>query len=213
MASFRRLFLLFCQLFSTPSVFVFGHLRSDRQREDSTAARQFVVNAGVTPDLSNIIPKAPFAYDDMRRVSPPLSSTPDGKMLVCYFTNWAQYRPGVGHFLPEDIDPFLCTHIHFAFAVIRDGLLSYFEWNDVDSKWGKFARGVSTRVFVRISPHKSIFPFVNSQAHSLVRQSIDLAACLSACLSVLSDRLSVFFFMKAQDQSLCSKYRQHHFPV
>ena len=63
---------------------------------------------------------------------------PDGKILVCYFSNWAQYRAGIGEFLPKDIDPFLCTHIHFAFAVIKNGLLSHFEWNDVDTKWGRY---------------------------------------------------------------------------
>ena len=33
------------------------------------------------------------------------------KKLVCYYTNWSQYRPKEGKFVPEDIDPFLCTHI------------------------------------------------------------------------------------------------------
>ncbi|XP_070758922.1 chitinase-3-like protein 1 [Enoplosus armatus] len=39
--------------------------------------------------------------------------------LVCYFTNWSQYRTGVGKFLPENIDPFLCTHLVYAFAIIN----------------------------------------------------------------------------------------------
>ncbi|XP_012880058.1 PREDICTED: oviduct-specific glycoprotein [Dipodomys ordii] len=36
--------------------------------------------------------------------------------LVCYFTNWAHSRPGPASFLPHDLDPFLCTHLIFAFA-------------------------------------------------------------------------------------------------
>lgn len=35
----------------------------------------------------------------------------NGKKLVCYYTNWSQYRPKEGRFVPEDIDPFLCTHL------------------------------------------------------------------------------------------------------
>ncbi|XP_048468118.1 acidic mammalian chitinase-like isoform X5 [Rhincodon typus] len=37
--------------------------------------------------------------------------------LVCYYTNWAHKRRDC-KFLPEDINPRLCTHLIFAFAVI-----------------------------------------------------------------------------------------------
>jgi GH18 family chitinase len=49
--------------------------------------------------------------------------------IVCYYTNWAQYRPKPGTYLPEDIDPHLCTHIIFSFAKISDNYeLQAFEW-------------------------------------------------------------------------------------
>ncbi|KAK3739100.1 hypothetical protein QZH41_018244 [Actinostola sp. cb2023] len=52
---------------------------------------------------------------------------------VCYHTNWSQYRPGDGKFLPEDIDPFLCTHLVYSFSKIDpSNKLAMFEWNDDD---------------------------------------------------------------------------------
>ncbi|CAL8367373.1 unnamed protein product [Lota lota] len=51
--------------------------------------------------------------------------------LVCYFTNWSQYRPNVGKFLPTNVDPDLCTHLIYAFSIINHAneLVTY-EWND-----------------------------------------------------------------------------------
>uniref|UniRef100_A0A2K6CR01 Oviduct-specific glycoprotein n=1 Tax=Macaca nemestrina TaxID=9545 RepID=A0A2K6CR01_MACNE len=40
--------------------------------------------------------------------------------LVCYFTNWAHSRPGPASILPHDLDPFLCTHLIFAFASMNN---------------------------------------------------------------------------------------------
>ncbi|XP_004620151.2 acidic mammalian chitinase [Sorex araneus] len=51
--------------------------------------------------------------------------------LTCYFTNWAQYRPGLGRFKPEDIDPCLCTHLIYAFAGMKNNEITTIEWNDV----------------------------------------------------------------------------------
>ncbi|KAM3872056.1 acidic mammalian chitinase-like [Diretmus argenteus] len=51
--------------------------------------------------------------------------------LVCYFTNWSQYRPGVGRFMPADVDPNLCTHLIYAFSIIdNSNQLATYEWND-----------------------------------------------------------------------------------
>ncbi|CAF0742100.1 unnamed protein product [Brachionus calyciflorus] len=43
---------------------------------------------------------------------------------VCYVTNWSQYRPKPAQFLPENVDPFLCTHIVYAFAYIDNYTLT-----------------------------------------------------------------------------------------
>uniref|UniRef100_A0A672JC88 Acidic mammalian chitinase n=1 Tax=Salarias fasciatus TaxID=181472 RepID=A0A672JC88_SALFA len=56
----------------------------------------------------------------------------EGKsFLVCSFTNWSQYRPGIGRYLPSDIDPHLCTHLVYAFSIISpSNELATYEWND-----------------------------------------------------------------------------------
>ncbi|XP_061582516.1 acidic mammalian chitinase-like [Cololabis saira] len=51
--------------------------------------------------------------------------------LVCHMTNWAQYRPDAGKFTPENIDPFLCTHIIYNLATITSvNQVDTTEWND-----------------------------------------------------------------------------------
>ncbi|XP_038676392.1 acidic mammalian chitinase-like [Scyliorhinus canicula] len=51
--------------------------------------------------------------------------------LVCYFTNWAQYRPGQGKYMPENVDPCLCTHLIYSFAGMKDNQITTTEVNDV----------------------------------------------------------------------------------
>ncbi|XP_051736245.1 acidic mammalian chitinase-like isoform X2 [Ctenopharyngodon idella] len=51
--------------------------------------------------------------------------------LACYFTNWSQYRPDGGKYMPSNVDPHLCTHLIYAFSIINEGnKLTTFEWND-----------------------------------------------------------------------------------
>lgn len=81
--------------------------------------------------------------NDDKNVRPVGSGNADkGYKIVCYFTNWAQYRPKTGKYLPEDIDPHLCTHIIYAFGWLKKGKLSSLEANDetVDGKIGLYER-------------------------------------------------------------------------
>ncbi|XP_031989355.1 acidic mammalian chitinase-like isoform X3 [Corvus moneduloides] len=51
-------------------------------------------------------------------------------VLTCYFTNWAQYRPGLGKYTPENVDPCLCNHLIYAFAGMNNNEITTYEWND-----------------------------------------------------------------------------------
>lgn len=67
----------------------------------------------------------------------------NGKLLVCYYTNWSQYRPKEGKYVPEDIDPHLCTHVIVAFGWMKKNRLAPFDASD-ESKDGK--KGLYERV-------------------------------------------------------------------
>jgi len=50
--------------------------------------------------------------------------------VVCYFTNWAVQRPGLGSMIPEHMDPCLCTHIIYGFSVMKNNELAPMETYD-----------------------------------------------------------------------------------
>ena len=49
---------------------------------------------------------------------------------MCYYTNWFQYSPGDGRFVPENVSPFLSTNMMYTFAKLRENHLVALEWND-----------------------------------------------------------------------------------
>ncbi|CAG5124716.1 unnamed protein product, partial [Candidula unifasciata] len=69
------------------------------------------------------------AYTSFRRTRP-------CHKIFCYYSSFAYKRHGLGNFLPEDIDPYLCTHIIYAFVDITpDGRdLVPFNYNDQGPK-------------------------------------------------------------------------------
>jgi len=111
----------------------------DDADDSSVETPRFIPSRGGSGNLS--------PSKDSTRSSTPSSSTPsrsplapklsapnsDGYKVVCYYTNWSQYRQKIGKFLPENIDPHLCTHIIFAFGWIKNGKLTSFEANDVSN--------------------------------------------------------------------------------
>nr|BAA14014.1 Pjchi-2 [Penaeus japonicus] len=92
-----------------------------------TAAPPAVPSTTPTPSSTTSNPWWPRPTTTLKPATTTISThietiIPDtGYKVVCYFTNWAWYRQGSGKYRPEDIDPNLCTHIVYGFAVL-DGI-------------------------------------------------------------------------------------------
>lgn len=61
------------------------------------------------------------------------------KKIVCYVGTWAVYRPGRGRFDIDHIDPFLCTHLVYAFfGINEDGSIRIIDpYLDLEENWGR----------------------------------------------------------------------------
>ncbi|CAF1066173.1 unnamed protein product [Adineta steineri] len=66
---------------------------------------------------------------------------------VCYFANWAAKRhDNISRLTPEDIDPFLCTHINFAFGKVLESLtIAPYEEDDLKG-WTASSKGMYERI-------------------------------------------------------------------
>lgn len=59
------------------------------------------------------------SYARSHQLVPPYSETPAEYKRVCMYPNWSILRDSnMARIYPEDIDPNLCTHIHYAYANI-----------------------------------------------------------------------------------------------
>lgn len=63
----------------------------------------------------------------------PTGQTSEGR-VVCYYTNWSVYRPGTAKFSPQNINPYLCTHLIYAFGgFTKDNKLKPFDkYQDIE---------------------------------------------------------------------------------
>uniref|UniRef100_A0A2I3M043 Chitotriosidase-1 n=1 Tax=Papio anubis TaxID=9555 RepID=A0A2I3M043_PAPAN len=91
--------------------------------------------------------------------------------LVCYFTNWAQYRQGEARFLPKDVDPSLCTHLIYAFAGMTNHQLSTIEWND-ETLYQEF-NGLKKMFTDMVATANNRQTFVNSAIRFLRKYGFD----------------------------------------
>ncbi|KAI0990126.1 hypothetical protein GJ496_000401 [Pomphorhynchus laevis] len=61
------------------------------------------------------------------------------RMIICYYSNWAQYRPESWVYVSENIDYSLCAHYVHALAVLDNVTyqIKSYEWNDEDLDNGR----------------------------------------------------------------------------
>jgi len=72
-----------------------------------------------------------FVTDNVTRRE---SSSGPEKRVVCYYTNWSVYRPGTAKFTPQNINPYLCTHLVYAFGGLtrENSLRPYDKYQDIE---------------------------------------------------------------------------------
>jgi hypothetical protein len=72
------------------------------------------------------------------QTSQPTSTVSANKLMqrrVCYYANWAPYRDLTPALYPDNIDPTLCTHIHYAFAKVDPKTLALVPTEEHDMNW------------------------------------------------------------------------------
>ena len=53
-----------------------------------------------------------------------------GKVVVCYFTNWPQWRSGFARHTTWNVDPDLCTQVMLSFGKVTNTGIAFIEYND-----------------------------------------------------------------------------------
>ncbi|KPJ14879.1 putative chitinase 2 [Papilio machaon] len=61
------------------------------------------------------------------------------ELVLCYYGTWATYRPSLGKFDVENIDPNLCTHLVYSFVGIntQGTVISLDPYLDLPDNWGR----------------------------------------------------------------------------
>ncbi|EDW27139.1 GL16390 [Drosophila persimilis] len=77
---------------------------------------------------------------------PKTEASSEGR-VVCYYTNWSVYRPGTAKFNPQNINPYLCTHLVYAFGgFTKDNQMKPFDkYQDIEQ--GGYAKFTGLKTY------------------------------------------------------------------
>ncbi|CAH0716963.1 unnamed protein product, partial [Brenthis ino] len=78
------------------------------------------------------------------------------KIVACYYTSWAAYRPGLGSFDISDIEPTLCSHLIYSFVGLDENsfkIKHIDQWQDLEKDGGK---GGLKRIVALKEKHKHL---------------------------------------------------------
>jgi chitinase len=75
--------------------------------------------------------------EDNKPIPSRLKAINNDLKVVCFVTNWSFYRKKDGKYVPENLNPKLCTHIIFVYAKLDPDLLELIEfdkWTDLENQ-------------------------------------------------------------------------------
>jgi len=104
-------------------------LQHAQPQQNSRPHLQAPETADGVPIAASPLQFGPQSSTSTTTKAPPLPERPFDPIIVCYLGSWSVYRPAAAKFSPENINPFLCTHLIYAFA----GLSSKYELKPFDS--------------------------------------------------------------------------------
>ncbi|XP_069102179.1 acidic mammalian chitinase-like [Argopecten irradians] len=113
--------------------------------------------------------------------------------------NWAQYRPHPMNYTADDIDPFICTHIMYAFSQLNGNDMTIVEWNDLST----YQKVMNLKV---TNPHLKVLLAVGGYNHGVERFS-DMVSSDQA-IEEFADN-TIVFLRKSLDFIILMTYDFH----